>query len=212
MSVKNIVLDTNAATANQIRKKLTSYGITSFNITASPGAGKTTILEKTILALRDKRKIAVIEGDIVPIDVERLSELEIPVVLADTFGACHLDASMINKALRHLPLESIDLLFVENVGNLICPAHFPIGTTYTVAIASIPEGDDKPEKYPLLFGNADVILINKIDLIPYCPFSIKRFTASVRKINKTAVILPISAHTNEGMLSWLSYVKKSKIS
>jgi hydrogenase nickel incorporation protein HypB len=207
MSVKNIVLDTNSTKAKRIYKTLTNHGITSFNITASPGAGKTSILEKTILALRDKRNIAVIEGDIVPIDVERLNKLGIPVVLANTAGACHLDSTMLEQALHKLPLASIDLLFVENVGNLICPAHFPLGTSYTVTIASVPEGDDKPDKYPLLFSSANIILLNKIDLIPYCSFDISTFTESVKRINPASKIMPVSARSGEGLDQFIGFIQ-----
>lgn len=204
--LKNI-LSANDQIAAQNRQILDSKGIFAINIMASPGAGKTSFLLETIKRLKTKYKIGVIEGDVASrIDADRISQEKIPVIQINTGGECHLDANMTSTALGNLPLDKIKLLFIENVGNLICPGEFQLGENKKVLIASVPEGDDKPYKYPLMFHIADVIILNKIDLLPYVRFSIDNFTKGVRELNQQAEIIPVSCTTGEGIEKWIAWL------
>jgi hydrogenase nickel incorporation protein HypB len=188
------------------RKKL------CLNMISSPGSGKTTILAKTIIDLKDKIKIGVIEGDIqTDIDAERIRATEAPAVQINTKGACHLSAAQISQALRELPVEDLDLIFIENVGNLVCPSAFELGESGKIVVLSVAEGDDKPAKYPAIFAKSKVLLINKIDLLPgrQVDFDIKRAKADACKLNKPIQIFPISAKTGEGMTDWYDWLLKS---
>jgi hydrogenase nickel incorporation protein HypB len=188
------------------RKKL------CLNMISSPGSGKTTILAKTIIDLKDKIKIGVIEGDIqTDIDAERIRATEAPVVQINTEGACHLSALQISQALKELPVEDLDLIFIENVGNLVCPSAFELGESGKIVVLSVAEGDDKPAKYPAIFAKSKVLLINKIDLLPggQVDFDIKRAQADACKLNKPIQIFPISAKTGEGMTDWYDWLLKS---
>src|SRR5512136_2970772 len=172
--VKN-VLDANERIAAENRKLFDEKKIYVINLMSSPGAGKTSLVEKTIMALKDRYRIAVIEGDIQDTyDADRVAALGIPAVQINTGGGCHLDGNMVREGLAELDLDRIDLLIVENVGNLVCPAEFRVGENAKVMILSTPEGDDKPAKYPLMFQEAKVLLINKIDLLPYVDFDLER--------------------------------------
>ncbi len=182
------------------------------NMISSPGSGKTTILARTISELKDKIKIGVIEGDIqTEIDAERIRATKAPAIQINTDGACHLSAAQVNSALESLPIIDLDLIFIENVGNLVCPSAFELGETGKIAVLSVAEGDDKPVKYPSIFAKSKVMLINKIDLLGagvQIDFDIERAKADARKLNKDIEIFPISAKTGEGMADWCDWLKK----
>jgi hydrogenase nickel incorporation protein HypB len=179
------------------------------NVMASPGAGKTSLILETIKRLKGKLKVGVVEGDISSsLDAEAIGKENVPVVQINTGGECHLDASMTSSALGSLPLDRIELLLVENVGNLVCPAEFRIGEDIRILIASTPEGDDKPFKYPLMFHEADAVLINKIDLLPYLKFDLNVFTKAIKGINQKAKIFPISCTTGDGVDDWVSWLSE----
>jgi len=182
------------------------------NMISSPGSGKTTILARTISDLKDRIKIGVIEGDIqTDIDAERIRATEAPVVQINTEGACHLSAAQISHALKQLPVEDLDLIFIENVGNLVCPSAFELGEAGKIVVLSVAEGDDKPAKYPAIFAKSKVMLINKIDLLlgGQVNFDIERAKADARKLNKGIKVFPISAKTGEGMTDWYDWLVKS---
>jgi len=188
------------------RKKL------CLNMISSPGSGKTTILARTITALAGRVRIGVIEGDIqTAIDAERIERTEAPVVLINTDGACHLSAAQIGKALKELPLDELDLILVENVGNLVCPSDFDLGEHGKVAVLSVAEGDDKPAKYPAIFAKSKVLLINKIDLLAggLVDFDIDRARRDARKLNKDIEVFAISARTGEGMDRWYDWLAEA---
>lgn len=202
--VKN-VLDANNRIAADNRALFAAKKIYAINLMSSPGAGKTTLVEKTILALRDRYRIAVIEGDIQDTcDAERVARLGIPVVQITTGGACHIDSSMVREALASFDLDALDFLIIENVGNLVCPAEFNIGEQEKVVILSVPEGADKPAKYPLIFHESSVLLISKIDLLPYVDFDIEKARHDARVINPRLAIHELSCKTGEGLDGWLS--------
>ena len=186
--------------------------ILCLNIISSPGSGKTTILTRTINELKDKIKIGVIEGDIqTDIDAERIRATEAPAVQINTEGACHLSAVQISGALKELPIENLDLIFIENVGNLVCPSAFELGEAGKIVVLSVAEGDDKPAKYPAIFAKAKVLLINKIDLLDggQVDFDIERAKADARRLNKGIEIFPISAKTGDGMHGWHEWLLKA---
>jgi len=204
--LKNI-LSANNQRAQENHELFDSHKVCAINITASPGAGKTSTIMAAIRALKGEIGIGVIEGDISSsIDAEAVAKEGIPAVQINTGGACHLDATMLSNAFGSLPLAEIDLLFIENVGNLICPASFALGEHKKVLIASVPEGDDKPYKYPVMFNQSDLVILNKIDLLPYVKFDRQRFIDAVRGLNKNATIIEISCTTGEGMEKWLEWL------
>jgi len=179
------------------------------NMISSPGSGKTTILVRTITELKHKMRIGVIEGDIqTDIDAERIRATEAPVVQINTEGACHLSAPQIGEALRQLPIDELDLILIENVGNLVCPSAFALGESGKIAVLSVAEGDDKPAKYPAIFAKSKVLLLNKIDLLTagLVDFDIERATADARRLNKSLEVFPISARTGEGMSEWYDWL------
>ncbi len=182
------------------------------NMISSPGSGKTTILTRTISELKDEIKIGVIEGDIqTDLDAARIRATKAPVVQINTDGACHLSAAQISGALENLPVSDLDLIFIENVGNLVCPSAFELGENGKIVVLSVAEGDDKPAKYPVIFAKSKALLINKIDLlevIGQVDFDIERVKADARKLNKGIEIFPISAKTGEGMTDWYDWLKK----
>jgi len=207
------VLGVNQAIAEDIRRLLKEKKIFMFNMMSSPGAGKTLILEKTISALKDEFKIGIIVGDICTTkDSERLSKTGVPCVQINTepFGGdCHLGANLIQAALQDLNLDKLDIVIVENVGNLVCPAEFEIGEDKKVVVLSLPEGEDKPLKYPLMFRVSNASIINKIDLEPALDVSRKKFAENIKKINPQIALFEISAKTGEGFNKWLDWVRKS---
>jgi hydrogenase nickel incorporation protein HypB len=206
--VKNI-LEANELIASQNRALFDERGIYVLNLMGSPGAGKTTLLEHTIEHLKNKLKIGVIEGDVeTSRDAERIATHGIPTVQINTGGACHLDGNMVRGGLRELDLGQINLLIVENVGNLVCPAEFKIGEDHKVMIISVTEGDDKPLKYPLMFQVSSVLLLNKIDLLPYIDFHIERFQSDALKVNPGLEIIPLSCKTGEGLSEWYNWIEE----
>lgn len=202
------ILSANDALAEQNRARLDKAGVFSINLMASPGAGKTTLILSTIKALAPQLRIGVIEGDTaaVTIDADKVTAAGMPAVQINTGGDCHLDAVMIGNALPQLPLEEIDLLIIENVGNLICPAAFKLGTHANVLIASIPEGDDKPYKYTNIYRDLNVLIINKTDLLPYIDFRMDYFKTGVAALNPGLVTFPVSCKTGEGLEDWMVWL------
>lgn len=189
------------------RKKL------CLNMISSPGSGKTTILVRTIKELKDAIKIAVIEGDVqTDLDAERIRTTEAPVIQIETGGSCHLSAAQVSGALENLPVDDLDLIFIENVGNLVCPSAFELGESGKIAVLSVAEGDDKPAKYPAIFAKSKAMLINKTDLLEagaQIDFDIERVKSDARKLNKAIEIFPLSAKTGQGMAEWYDWLKKS---
>jgi hydrogenase nickel incorporation protein HypB len=201
------ILGANEQIAQKNRQLFDGNQVFVVNVMSSPGAGKTSLILQTIKRLKGKTRVGVIEGDVSSsLDAEAISKEDVPVVQINTGGECHLDASMTSTALGSLPLKDITLLLIENVGNLICPAEFALGEHRKVLISSIPEGDDKPFKYPLMFHLADAVLINKIDLLPYLKFDIDAFSQAVKGINQKVEIFPISCTTGEGIEQWVSWL------
>ncbi len=205
--VENI-FNANDRLAQVNRARIEAAGVFSINILASPGAGKTSLIEKTLPLLKGKLRVAAIDGDIATsIDSDRVVAAGAgAAVQINTGGTCHLDAVMLNGALEQLDLTQFDLLIVENVGNLICPANFKLGTHKTVLVASIPEGDDKPYKYPGTYRGVDALVINKIDLLPYVDFRMDYFTQGVQALNPGVVIFPMSCRTGEGIDAWIEWL------
>ena len=208
VKVEKKILIANEEFANQNREYLSQQKVPCLNIISSPGSGKTTILAKTIESLKDKVKIGVIEGDIqTDIDLQRIQATGAPAVQINTEGACHLSAAQISAALHKLPVDDLGLIIIENVGNLVCPSALDLGETAKIAVLSIPEGDDKPAKYPAIFSRASVVLINKIDLLSAADFDIEKGKADILKLNKKAKIYPICAKTGEGMQPWCDWLE-----
>ncbi len=209
MNVKVVsrILEANDRIAGENRKIFKESGIYVLNLMSAPGAGKTTLLETTIRALKGRKRIGVIEGDIeTDRDAQRIASHGVPVVQINTKGACHLDANMIREAITGFPLEEIDLLFVENVGNLVCPAEFDVGENEKVMILSVTEGDDKPLKYPLMFQESAALLLNKTDLLPYIDCSMDRIRDDVAKLNPKIKIFETSCRTGEGLDGWYDWL------
>lgn len=197
----------NDAIAGENRKLLSAKGVVSVNVMSAPGAGKTSLLFRTIPLLEGKHAVGVIEGDIqTRTDAEKIATLGVPVYQIETGGVCHLDAAMVHGALHQLDLGSIDLLFVENVGNLVCPAEFDLGEDARVMLLSISEGDDKPKKYPLMFRESRLLLLNKIDLVPYVAFDIEKARREALEINPKLEIIEISCTTGAGLDRWVSWI------
>ncbi len=205
--LKNI-LSANEQMAQKNKQFLDSHGVIALNIMASPGAGKTSLILKTIASLKDEVKIAVIEGDIAAtIDADRISDEGIAVVQINTGGGCHLDANMVANALQNLKLEEVDLLFIENVGNLVCPAAYKLGEHKRVVMTSTPEGDDKPQKYPVMFTEAEAIVINKIDLLPLLDYDPNALKRTVSGLNPDSAIFELSSMTGQGFERWLDWLR-----
>ncbi|HEY86425.1 MAG TPA: hydrogenase nickel incorporation protein HypB [Dehalococcoidia bacterium] len=201
------ILDANEQLAERNRQLLDSNSVFAVNLLSSPGAGKTSLILATIKSLKGEIKIGVIEGDVSSsLDAEVIGKEGVPVLQINTGGGCHLDANMAYTALNNLPLKSIELLLIENVGNLICPAEFALGEHKKVLISSIPEGDDKPFKYPLMFHKADAVLINKIDLLPYLKFDIQSFSQAIKAMNQAVEIFQISCATGQRIQEWISWL------
>jgi hydrogenase nickel incorporation protein HypB len=201
------ILGANDRMAQSNQQLLDSNHVFAVNLMASPGAGKTSLVLETIKGLQGKVRIGVIEGDISStFDSELIAQQGVPVVQINTGGECHLDASMIRNALDNLPLADIDLLLVENVGNLVCPAEFNLGEHRKVVVSSVPEGDDKPIKYPAMFVIASAVVLNKTDLLPYVKFDSGRFREAVRDINRKLDIFEVSCTTGEGIERWISWL------
>ncbi len=204
------ILDHNETQARRNNQLLKEKNIFMINVMSSPGAGKTTLLEKTIDILKDKIRIAVIEGDLATAqDAERIAEKGVPVVQINTNGGCHLDANMIAKTLGNFDLDNLDLMIIENVGNLVCPAEFNLGEDLRVSLLSTTEGNDKITKYPVIFRQSHLLIVNKIDLVPYTDFSMERLYNDAKLINSALEILETSARTGQGIEEWCAWLEKA---
>jgi hydrogenase nickel incorporation protein HypB len=207
VSVVKNVLDANDRIAAENRELFDKNKVYVINLMSSPGAGKTSLVERTILALHDKYRIGVIEGDIQDTyDADRIAKLNIPVVQINTGGACHIDGNMIREALPVIDLSKTDLLIVENVGNLVCPAEFKIGENVKIMLLSTPEGADKPAKYPLMFQESAALLINKIDLMPYVDFDLGKAKRDALSLHKDLKIFEVSCKTGVGLNGWTQWL------
>lgn len=205
------ILEENDRQAEENRNHFDEHGILAINLMSSPGSGKTTLLEKTIESMRDRYKIGVIEGDLeTDRDAQRIKAKGVPAFQINTGQSCHLDALMVHEGLHHLPLSELDIVFVENVGNLVCPAVYDIGTHLDVVLLSVPEGDDKPAKYPVMFRSADLLIITKLDLLPHLCFDVDKAIQAARHIQPKLDILKISASTGEGIKNWCDFLELKK--
>ena len=208
IQIMKAVMEDNINKAQRLRDLFCKKKVLVLNMISSPGSGKTTLLEKTIAHLKDDYAIGVIEGDITTArDAQRLQQFNIPQVVINTEGACHLNSMSIEKALDTFDLEALDLLFIENVGNLVCPSEFDIGENAKIALVSTTEGDDKPAKYPLLFQEAGLVILNKTDLIPYTNFKKELFYKDLKNINSSVGVIEMSCITEEGLASWFTWIE-----
>ncbi len=207
ITIERKVLEKNDELATQIRNKFKDNNTFVINIVSSPGSGKTSILERTIEVLKSKIKLAVIEGDVqTDFDAKRVEKYNVPVVQIVTNGGCHLDAKLVKDALENIDLKGIKFLVIENVGNLVCPAGYDLGEDYKVVVLSTTEGDDKPLKYPKMFINSSILIINKIDLLPYVNCNVKELRENALKINPNLKIFETSCTTGEGIKEWCSWI------
>ena len=210
MKVKVVtnILKANARIAEENRRNLRERGITTINLMSSPGAGKTTLLARTIRDLGARVRFGVVEGDIQGThDAEVIAALGVPVIQINTAGGCHLDANMVQSALTELPLEAIDLLVIENVGNLVCPAEFDLGEDAKVMLLSITEGDDKPLKYPRMFRECEALLVNKVDLAPHLDVSLEKIRRDALALNPALRVFEVSARSGEGLDAWYGWLE-----
>lgn len=203
------ILSSNDRMASLNHEEMHKQKVFSINLLASPGAGKTSFILETIKRLADEYKIGVIEGDTAPvtIDADKIIAMGMPAVQINTGGDCHLDAAMVSDGLSQLPLADIDLVIIENVGNLICPAAWDLGTDINLLVASIPEGDDKPYKYPNIYRGLSVLIINKTDLKPYIDFNMDYFRQGVEMLNPGLITFPVSCKTGEGFNDWIKWLE-----
>lgn len=209
IKVMTNILERNDQVAAALQERFEKAGIFVINLLGSPGCGKTSLLEKTIKALRETLSIAVIEGDLFTAkDAERIEQHGVPVVQINTGGGCHLDANMIHDVLDCLDLGVLDIIVIENVGNLVCPAEFNIGEDCKVTVLSITEGDDKPLKYPLIFKQASAVILNKVDLLPYTNFDLESAEKDITAIHPGVTLLPVSCQTGEGLEAWFNWLIK----
>jgi hydrogenase nickel incorporation protein HypB len=211
VTVVEKILNANDQLAAGNQQRLDAAGVFAINILASPGAGKTSLILRTIEALAPRLRLAVVEGDTAPvtIDADKITARGVPAIQINTGGECHLDAVMFQASLPQFDLAQTDLLIVENVGNLICPANFKLGTHKTVLIASVPEGDDKPYKYPGIYRGVDALIINKTDLLPYITFNMDYFRRGVEMLNPGLMTFPLSCKTGEGLAAWMDWLEQA---
>jgi hydrogenase nickel incorporation protein HypB len=209
ITIERKVLEKNEQLAERNREIFREHGILVLNFVSSPGAGKTTILEKTFQELRGSLKIAVIEGDVqTDLDAQRVAKYGVSVVQIVTLGGCHLDAKLVQDAMANLDLRGLDLLFIENVGNLVCPANYDLGEALKVVVLSTTEGDDKPLKYPAMFLNSSVLIINKTDLIPYVRCDLNVLKKNALRINPALRVFEVSCYTGAGIPEWCNWLRK----
>jgi len=202
------ILSANDRLAASNRERFDQAGVFAINLMAAPGAGKTSLILRTIEALRDELRLAVIEGDLATsLDADQVAETGVPAVQINTGGSCHLDANMLQLALPKLALDELDLLIVENVGNLVCPAEFKLGVHRNVLIASVPEGADKPYKYPVMYRGVDAVVLNKVDVLPYFDFDVDYFRRGVEVLNPGLAFFPLSCKTGEGVPQWVDWLR-----
>jgi hydrogenase nickel incorporation protein HypB len=209
------VMDANDALAQANREKFDHAGNYVLNMMSSPGAGKTALLERTLERLRDKLRLGVLEGDVqTTLDADRLARFHVPLVQVNTDpgfgGECHLDANMVRSGLSELPLHDIDVLVIENVGNLVCPAEFKVGEDARVMVYSVTEGEEKPLKYPLMFRSADLVLVNKVDLLEYLDFDLEQFLGNLEAVNPGVNRILTSVRTGQGVDEWCSWLERQK--
>jgi hydrogenase nickel incorporation protein HypB len=213
MIMHMIPVDTEIMQANQNwaddnREAFLRHGVYAVNLMSAPGAGKTSVLEKTIEQLRSEYRLGVIEGDLVTtLDADRIAALGVRAHQITTGTVCHLDARMVHKAIHEFDIKGFDVLFIENVGNLVCPAEFELGEDLKIMVYSTVEGAEKPKKYPLMFHEAEAVILNKIDLLPYSGVSLDELTRNVREVNPWAPIFPVSCRTGEGITDWVSWLR-----
>lgn len=208
IEVKRSIFDNNDRQAEQLRRELKEKRVFLLNLMSSPGSGKTTTLQRTIEALKEELKIGIMEADIdSDVDARTIENMGVKVIQLHTGGMCHLDADMTRQGLDAMGTGSVDLAVLENVGNLVCPAEFDTGAVKNAMILSVPEGDDKPLKYPLMFSVCDVVLINKIDVMPYFDFDLEKCRENIRLRNPRAKVIPISAKTGEGVDVWADWLR-----
>jgi hydrogenase nickel incorporation protein HypB len=209
VNLETKVLHKNDECAEANRRLFEQHGMVAVNLMSAPGAGKTSVLEKTLGALKSDFQMAVIEGDLyTTLDADRIQATGVPAFQITTGTCCHLDARMIARAMTEFHMIETGLLIIENVGNLVCPAEFDLGEDLRVMVCSVVEGADKPQKYPLMFQTADAILLNKIDLVPHAGVSVEELTANVRKVNPNAPVFPLSCRTGEGIDSWIAWFRR----
>lgn len=212
IKVMKRVLDRNRDMAEQVRQQLKRKNVSMINMISSPGAGKTTLLEKICEHLAGEIRIAVIEGDVATDrDAQRLKKYDIPIVLINTDGGCHLDSNSIDKALTEFDLDTLDVIFVENVGNLVCPSHFDLGENFKLAIVSTTEGDDKPIKYPMLFREARAVVLNKTDLMIHTDFDHEIFLADLKSVNPGVPLFEISCRKDHGLDEFMEWIRAEVI-
>jgi hydrogenase nickel incorporation protein HypB len=208
VNVMSDILKANDLLAKDMRDTLAKRGIVSWNVMGSPGSGKTSVLERLIPMLKPRAKSAVIEGDLATSkDAERIAKTGAQAVQINTKGGCHLDAAMVRSAFEKLEIEGLKVLFIENVGNLVCPSEFALGETGRIIVSSVAEGDDKPEKYPSMFRTGDLVLLNKMDLLKLTNFSVDSFKRGMKKVNPRAAVIPVSASDGAGfpeLLDWIA--------
>jgi hydrogenase nickel incorporation protein HypB len=213
ITIERKVLEKNDQIAQRNRQFFQERGIFALNFVSSPGAGKTSILEKTFQELRNLMNIAVIEGDVqTDLDAQRVAQYGVSVVQIVTLGGCHLEANLVHDALQKLNLTGVDMLFIENVGNLVCPSNYDLGEALKVVVLSTTEGDDKPLKYPAMFRNSSVLIINKIDLIPYVKCNLNTLRGNALKINPTLKVFEISCFTGAGIPEWCNWLRRKDAS
>ncbi|XPV76763.1 MAG: hydrogenase nickel incorporation protein HypB [Desulfovibrio sp.] len=204
------VLEANDRLSDELKKMFADNKILCLNLMSSPGAGKTSLLERTLSDLKDEFKMAVVEGDLqTDNDARRVAATGAQAVQVNTEGGCHLDSGMVMDAIRQMDMDGVDILFVENVGNLVCPAEFSVGEDHKITLLSVTEGDDKPEKYPLMFHISSVMLLNKVDLLPYVDFDLAQAEKHAVKLNKDLVVLPIACRTGEGLEEWYTWLRNT---
>lgn len=208
LEIKQSVFASNDREADRLRNELKEKGVFLLNLMSSPGSGKTTTLRRTIEALKDEMKIGVMEADIdSDVDARSIAKTGVKAIQLHTGGMCHLDAGMTRQGLEGLGMDDVELAILENVGNLVCPAEFDTGAVKNAMILSVPEGDDKPLKYPLMFSICDVVLINKIDVMPYFDFDLEKCREYIRMRNPAAKVIPICARTGEGIGEWAEWLR-----
>ena len=215
VAVLETILAENDATADRNRADFARAGVTTVNLMSSPGAGKTTLLKRTITSLGEQLRLGILEGDIATsLDADELDGLGAPVALVNTSagfgGECHLDATMVRSGLGRLPLDDLDMLIIENVGNLVCPAEFDVGQHARAMVYAVTEGEEKPLKYPVMFHACDVVVVNKVDLLPHLDFDLDRFYANLRAVNPTARVIEVSARTGDGVAEWCDWLREAR--
>src|SRR5579872_1311078 len=209
--VEKKVLNENQRIALELRRRFAEHNVLCVNFISSPGSGKTTLLEKTLAGFAPEERVAVLTGDLqTENDAKRLARYGFPVQQIVTGGVCHLDGKMIERALEPWPLENLDVLFIENVGNLVCPASYDLGEEAKIVLLSVTEGEDKPLKYPSIFHKSSLLILTKIDLLPYVPFDIEAAEANARQVNPAIEIIRVSCSTGQGMEAWRTWIEKRR--